>query len=177
MQLIFLFETTKKAKIDYKYIKGTIDFYFDSTLYKFTPIFACGKSNLISMKDTIKPHITNYKGKTEVILCADYDQNDDAQNEKIKKYCLKNNFHLVRMKYDIERVYYGYKPKKSRKQTLAYEFLKNRGKILNGKINLMENDISQNVNCSNLLLIVYKLLGEERIAKGISIKENKHILH
>lgn len=157
MQLIFVFETTSKAKIDYQYIKGTLDYYYDSSSYKFSALFANGKSNLISMSNKIEELVKKHRDFSEVIICADYDKNDGVQNTKIEKYCLANRFHLVYMNRNIEDVYYGDSHSKNKK-LLAHNFLVNRDQILKKLFNLKVNKIIEEVPCTNLLYVIDKLL-------------------
>ena len=45
MQLIFLFETNKKSKSDYKYVRSYLTYVGLDRKFKFSPIYMNGKGN------------------------------------------------------------------------------------------------------------------------------------
>ncbi|MBQ9265857.1 MAG: hypothetical protein IJ186_02125 [Bacilli bacterium] len=105
MQLILVLETTAKAKTDYIYIKSVFDYYYENRSVKLTPIYAKCKHELINQSKKIEREKALYKGKSIVIICADYDREGEKINKDIIKYAKNNNCQIVWFNRNIEEVF------------------------------------------------------------------------
>lgn len=160
MKLIFIFESTAKAKTDYKYIKSLLDYYYKPRSFSYDKIFAETKSQLIKKDSQIKSKLKGFNDRAEVIICADYDSKDDSTNEKITSYVKNNGYHVIWMNRDIEEVFWGYRVDRKDKTKKADEFLKKWNVMIPKLDNLMESNPIEKISSSNSLIVIKEILGE-----------------
>ena len=168
LQLIFVMETNKKSKSDWKYIRSTYEFFYKygRTEVKFTPIFMDGKHKYKDKEAEISKKIAEYKAtvktnRSVVIYCFDCDEYDNQEEDRVflketKEYCNNRGAEFVWFCKDIERVFLGKKVENSNKSKEADAFM------MRGKIKKIE---SKNLCCeryqnqkSNILTILDKYL-------------------
>ncbi len=106
MILLFLLETTSSNKSDWRYVKSTIDFYYESRICKYEPLYCENKDKLINQDTKINRIIKKdyFENEYKVILVADYDR-EENKNNRIIDYCNKNKYELIWMNPNIEKVY------------------------------------------------------------------------
>lgn len=164
MQLIFLFETNKKSKSDYKYVRSYLIYAGLDRKFKFSPIYMNGKGNYNKFEYQINSLKKDYQGGSKVIMFVDVDSTslDHSQvilNNEIIKYCNDKNYELVWFKRTIEEVFWGEKVSQNKKNDKANDFLKkNRiSKIDFTKLN-KENYNDLNNSESNLKNVIDKIV-------------------
>lgn len=162
IQLIFVVETTKKAKIDNYYIDEILDKFYFINENKISYVYMSGKHNYNHQKtsDNIKKIIKDYKmigrGHSYVIYVLDKDRNalsyNDATFEKeVECFCHENGFKLIWFVDSIEDVMLSGRVKDKKKS--AIEFV-SKNKI--SDINKIKLSAANNVNKrgkSNILTI------------------------
>lgn len=166
VQLLFVIESTKKAKTDWAYINGTIKHYYRlSPEYSIKPIPMGGKSHFkdASVSKQIKDYREQYlpTGRTIVVYCIDTDNyHTDPERykelEDIKKYCSRKGFELIWFCRNIEEVYWGERVESGDKVKRAAQFNKR-----NHIHSLSEKALSTTVigkGKSNILVIMDKYL-------------------
>ena len=157
IELVIVMETRASSKSDWMYIKSTIDYYYKPRTYSLKKIFAKTKTELIKQDTKINNQISNTQRTSKVIICADYDR-DEEINLIIKKYCTDNSYDLVWMNLDVEDVYLGRQVSKNCKTKEAISFQKISDKILPKLENLSINDPLSLRHSSNILVILDKYL-------------------
>ena len=121
MQLIFLFETNKISKSDYKYVRSYLTYMGLDRKFKYSPIYMNGKGNYDKFEAAINKFIKDYQGESKVIMFVDVDSTslDYSQvilNNEIIKYCRDKNYELVWFKRTIEEVFWGEKVSQNKKK-------------------------------------------------------------
>ena len=157
IELIIIKETRSSSKSDWMYIKSTIDYYYKPRSCSLKKIFAKTKTELIKQDAKISILINNTQRSSKVIICADYDR-DEEINSIIKKYCTDNLFDLAWMNLDVEDVYLGRQVSKNNKTNEAISFQKMSDKLLPKLKNLNINDPLNSRHSSNILIILDKYL-------------------
>ncbi len=157
MQLILVLETRKSCNSDYRYIKSTLDYFYKTRNFAIRPIYAKTKSELINKNKRIEEEKKLYKRESVVVICADYDSNNDSLNGKIISYCKENNFDIVWMNRNIEHVYTGNGSVKNKEQQ-SREFLKKSQKFYETAKHLSIKDVVNVVPSSNILNVFDKYL-------------------
>lgn len=165
-QLIFVVESDHKAQTDNQYIKKLIYERYDLTNNDVKIQFVnMGSKTKYNDKGIINK-IKNYQkyGKdfeNFVIYCFDTDKIDSSNDEKErfnieKEYCKKNNYLLIWFNYNIEYVLLGKNIESSSKKREAIKFYKSES--IKIKIDNLQVDNDERCGCSNIYLILDKLL-------------------
>lgn len=129
MQLIFLFETNKTSKSDYKYVRSYLLNTGMDRKFKFSPLYLNGKGNYDKFENKINSLIKDYQGISKVFMFIDVDSislnYDQAKlNKDIINYCKEKDFEIIWFKRTIEEVFWGEKTPQNKKNTKADEFLR-----------------------------------------------------
>ncbi len=156
MQLIVVVEANNKSKTDYMYIKQIIDCIFVPRSIQLVPIYAGNKSQVIKQDKKIFGHIKSYKGKSEVVIVVDVDDNDDVLNKSIEQHCRVHKYHIVYMNKDIEEVFWGKSASEKEKIELARKFANIKEVKLN-QYALFEKDPKNKDKSSNLAMVLKEL--------------------
>lgn len=156
LNLIFVLETTATNKSDWMYVKSVLDYYYGERTSHLHPIYAKSKSKLTNVGAKIKREIENAKGKTVVIICADCDEHDEVQNDKIKQYCEEQGYELVWMNRDIEDVFWAKKANNKEKEDLAVRFQTHKDKLLPKLNNLNSTNPLNERRSTNILTVLDK---------------------
>lgn len=158
MQIILVIETRASCESDYRYIKSAIDYFYVERSFKISKVFAKTKSELINCDKKIKEYENKYKGTTKVVICADYDHENNPDNEAISNYCYSHSYDLVWMNVDVEDVFLGKTVPNKDKNRESFNFLKRKDKLLSS--NTFLNNPSPLVKrpASNLLVVLDKYL-------------------
>lgn len=156
-QIIIVMETRKSCNSDYKYISTTIKYFYKEGTFLIKPIYAKTKSELINQNSKNRSAINSYAAKSVVLICADYDRDDDPLNPKLLHYCTTNNFEIIYMNRNIEEVFLNVLNVKN-KTDLANSFLRKAKIILKNLSNLNESNPVLTTPSSNLLFVLDKYL-------------------
>ena len=156
IELVFVMETKSSSKTDWMYIKSTIDYYYKPRTYSLKKIFAKSKSELIQQERKIKDAIKSTERIAQVIICADYDR-EEQLNNKIINYCRDNKYDLVWMNLDIEDVYLQRQVKERNKVKEAINFQKRKDTLILA-LNLNNNFPLRERHSSNILLVLDKYI-------------------
>ena len=152
MQLILVLETTAKAKTDYIYIKSVFDYYYENRSVKLSPIYAKCKHELINQDKKIEREKSLYKGKSIVIICADFDREGEKINIDIIEYATKNNYQIIWFNRNIEEVFLHRAIDKD-KATEAIQFSRYRNSLVPKLSSIdISNPLSKHPS-SNMLII------------------------
>lgn len=157
MQLILVLETRKSCNSDYRYIKATIDYFYKPRSFSIRPIYAKNKSELLNQERKIIDEKHKYGGQSVVVICADFDRQDDPLNNELFEYCKENDYELVWMNLNIEHVYLNDR-NVTNKEKASINFLKNSDLILSKLVNLNNSDCLNYLCSSNILCILDKYL-------------------
>lgn len=157
MQLILVMETRKSCNSDYRYLKTTIDYFYVPRSFSIKPIYAKNKSELLNQNKKIDEEKRKYNDQSIVVVCADYDKEDDPLNEQLVKYCDENDFELVWMNTNVEHVYWNLKSVND-KEKMAVKFLRESDKILKKLNNLKVAIPIRQIPSTNVLVILDKYL-------------------
>ena len=152
IELIIVVETRASNRSDWMYIKSALDYYYGSRTYGISPIFAKCKPELITQDKKIDKAIKDSKRTPYVVICTDYDRDEDLNN-KIIKYCNDNNYNLVWMNLDVEDVFWGEQVPDKDKKRKAVEFQSKKDKLLPNVKGLESNSPLKKRHQSNLLLV------------------------
>lgn len=158
MQIIIVCESEPKERIDYRYIKGVIDYYYKSRDFKITPIYAKGKSRVTQMERQINDNTAKYKGETYTLICVDYDSSNNYLNDEIIEYCKRKNYFLVWMNRDVEDVFWGERVNEKEKVKKVTEFGKQKDNLIPKIMNLRNSNPTRCYPSSNLLIILDSIL-------------------
>ncbi len=165
-QLILIVEACKTSRSDYLYLKALLDYYYDSSLHKLSPIYAGSKTRLIDQGRKIEECVKRgIHRESQVFLCADYDHEKDPSNEAIKKYALAHGYEIIWMNRDIEEVFLGRKVVSSQKRQEAEKFLRNPEKALEPNKNLSSENPFKSHPSSNALRVFDRYLPRKRETK------------
>ncbi len=161
-ELIFVVETKASNDSDWMYIKSALDYYYKSRTYGIKKIYAKGKAELIHQDKKIYQHISKCEREPIVIICADYDREEEI-NKIIANYCFKNNYHLVWMNLDIEDVFWGNQVEQKEKVRQAILFQKRKNTLFQRGIHLSEKNPLKMRHSSNLLYVLDDILERNNI--------------
>ena len=172
IQLIFVVETTKKAKTDYYYIKEILGKYYTIGNNKTSYVYMCGKHNYdkLSVTTEIIKLIREYKvtgGETIVVYVCDKDKNMSVPQDfefirNLEIYCSSNNYKLTWFVTTVEEVMWGNKVPDDEKVTRALQFVTQKG--IN-KVKKSKLSAHSNVNSKGMSNILTNLDTIEEIAK------------
>lgn len=158
MQIILLVETRASCESDYRYIKSAIDYFYVERSFKLSKIFAKTKSELIKCDKQINALKTKYDGNSVVIICADYDRDDDPINKEIENYCLRHSYELIWMNLDVEEVFLGKQIPNRKKNKESIKFLTKKNTIIPFLKTIDIQNPKPNHPASNLLIVLDKYL-------------------
>lgn len=158
MQIILVVETRASCESDYRYIKSAIDYFYVERSFKISKIFAKTKSELVSCDKKIKEYKNKYIGVTKVIVCADYDSENDPSNDVIINYCDTHSYDLVWMNVNVEDVFLGRIVPDRDKNRESFKFLKRKNTYLSSNIVLNNPSPLDKRPASNLLTVLDKYL-------------------
>ena len=157
VELIFVIETRSSNRSDWMYIKSALDFYYKPGTYGISKIFAKCKTELIKQEKKIESAIKNTNRKPVVIVCADFDR-DEEINDRIIDYCNANNYNLVWMNIDVEDVFWREKIENKHKKSKAIAFQKKKDQLLPEVKGLDTTNPLKERHTSNLLVVCDKYL-------------------
>lgn len=158
MQIILLIETRASCESDYRYIKSAIDYFYVERSFKLSKIYAKTKAELMKSEAKIKALKAKYIGETAVIVCADYDRDDDPLNIEIAKYCSKRSYDLVWMNRDVEEVFWGRQISDKDKNRESIHFLTLKHAMIPSLKTLRFEHPLSNHPASNLLIVLDRYL-------------------
>lgn len=158
MQIVLVVETRASCESDYRYIKSAIDYFYIERSFKISKIFAKTKSELINCDKKIKEYRNKYVGVTNVIVCADYDSENDPNNEAIINYCAHHSYDLVWMNVNVEDVFLGKTVPDKDKNRESLNFLKRKDTYLSSNVVLNSQSPLDKRPASNLLVVLDKYL-------------------
>lgn len=158
MQIILLVETRASCESDYRYIKSVIDYFYVERSFKLSKIYAKNKPELIKLDKKIKTFISKYDGESVVVVCADFDRDDDPLNDEIIRYCNKHSYELVWMNIDVEEVFWGKKISDRQKNKESIKFLKMKNSIIPTLKTINVENPTATHPASNLLVVLDKYL-------------------
>lgn len=138
VQLIFCVESNKQKQTDYKYIKETVEYFynFDRAEVRLNKTFMNGRGNYDSprVEKEIQGNIKKYSStssdnKSVVIYCFDCDDYDTKPEDKAfldraEEYCRENEYKFVWFCKEIESVYWGKQVADDIKVKMANKFVK-----------------------------------------------------
>lgn len=160
LYLYFVVECSSKSRSDWMYIESLINYHYKPRSHSHKAIYASGKSNLFNISK-IEKETRKANGNTHVIICADVDENDEAQNQRLIEFSEKHGFDLVWMNLNIEDVFLDEPNVHARdKHEKAKAFLKVRDKRLKdlGTKLFMEENPLKKMHSSNLMTVLDKYL-------------------
>lgn len=165
-QIIFVVETTRKARTDCRYIKEILNHffqeYFKSSLITFQFVYMNGKHswNCSRVAREIHSHIISVpEHKTFVLYCVDMDNfvtnpTDERLIQSIIEYCDNEaGNHCILFNKNIENVLIGKSIKDSLKVKTVDNFIR-KGLIKNVPEHTLRNRNPLSEKCSNVLCIL-----------------------
>ncbi len=161
MQLIMIFETRASCKSDYRYVKSAMDYFYVERSYKLTPLFASSKSELTNQEGKIKKYKGLYAGDSAVIICADYDREDDENNAPISLHCKRCGYELVWMNRNVEEVFLGKSVPSRQKEKESTAFLRKKETYLSTIHTLDNKEPLLKHPSSNLLVVLDKYINRK----------------
>ena len=150
-------ETRSAVRSDWMYIKSAIDYFYRPRTFALDKIFASSKGELIKQDKKLESKKNDKNREFKIIIVADYDREEEI-NDRIKKYCEKQDFDLVWMNLDVEDVFLGKQIKNKDKKTEAIKFQARKLDLI-PKLKGLENpNPLTKRNSTNLLLVLDKYI-------------------